>query len=319
MSSRKLPITRLYLSRAAWLGSMFTPLLMCSLACTVGYSDSKFGSEDGGGGTTGATSAASGESTTNGSGGDLFGSSSSSGMPVDECDNILEVTYRDFTEAHPDFEMPFSGDVVRLQLVEEQLGSDQRPVFRDSIGCPPDSADPSICANWTPTEPVITSAATFAEWFHTIDGINHSFDKTITLTEDPPGSETYVFDSDNFFPLSPNEGFGVSPLNNNPEGKNFLFTTEIHVNFTYNAGQVFTFRGDDDLWIFVNGRIALDLGSMHSPEQGVIDFDAQADVLGITPGNAYPMDIFQAERHTSGSNFRFETNISCFTPVDVPE
>ncbi len=35
-----------------------------------------------------------------------------------ECDNVLEVTYRDFSESHPDFEMPFSGDVVRLTLVK---------------------------------------------------------------------------------------------------------------------------------------------------------------------------------------------------------
>jgi len=101
-------------------------------------------------------------------------------------------------------------------------------------------------------------------------------------------------------------------------GKNFLFTTEIHVMFTYKAGQAFTFRGDDDLWIFVNNRLALDLGSLHAPEQGVIDFDKQAAALGISVGQSYPMDIFHAERHTSGSNFRFETNISCFTPVDVP-
>src|SRR5262245_32472473 len=30
----------------------------------------------------------------------------------EDCDSVLEVTYRDFTEAHPDFEMPFRGDVV---------------------------------------------------------------------------------------------------------------------------------------------------------------------------------------------------------------
>jgi fibro-slime domain-containing protein len=73
------------------------------------------------------------------------------------------------------------------------------------------------------------------------------------------------------------------------------------------------------LWIFVNGKLALDLGSMHSPVQGTIDFDAQAAALGITPGQTYAMDVFQAERHTTGSNFRFETNISCFIPGPVPK
>jgi fibro-slime domain-containing protein len=49
-------------------------------------------------------------------------------------------------------------------------------------------------------------------------------------------------------------------------------------------------------------------------EAGTIDFDAQAAELGIEPGGSYSMDIFHAERHTTASNFRFETNISCFRP-----
>jgi hypothetical protein len=39
----------------------------------------------------------------------------------------------------------------------------------------------------------------------------------------------------------------------------------------------------------------------------------------VAKGGTYPMDVFQAERHTSASDFRFETNISCFTPVPVPK
>jgi fibro-slime domain-containing protein len=85
--------------------------------------------------------------------------------------------------------------------------------------------------------------------------------------------------------------------------------------FTYVAGQTFTFRGDDDMWIFVNDSLALDLGSMHIAWEGSIDFDEQATALGITPGGMYRMDIFHAERHTSDSNFRIETNIGCFRPA----
>jgi len=291
-------------------------LLGGALVGCLGDSTSKFdqdGSGSGGQGSPTGTTSGSG-----GSGGDFNIGSGGSGA-TDVCDNILEVTYRDFSEAHPDFEMPFMGDVVRLQLVEQTLGADKRPVFADSIGCPQDSGDPTACANWTPNDPVIASAATFYQWYHSEDGVNHTFDRTIELTEEPPGSDMYVFDSSSFFPLGDNEGFGPTPATNNPNGYNFLFTTEIHVNFSYVAGQVFTFRGDDDLWIFVNDRLALDLGSLHMPMEGVIDFDAQAADLGITPGETYAMDIFHAERHTSGSNFHFETNISCFTPVDVPK
>jgi fibro-slime domain-containing protein len=269
-------------------------------------------------GSSGPASGQGGSILTSGAAGDSGVSvgSGGTGAASDECDNILEVTYRDFNEAHADFEMGFSGDVVRLQLVSPMIGSDRRPVFLSSIGCPQDTNNPSACAGWTPTQPVITSATTFAEWYHTVDGTNIEFPDTIELVEQ--GQNQYVFDSTAFFPLGPQDGFGVTPAGN-PQGHNFLFTTELHMNFTYEAGQVFTFRGDDDLWIFVNDRLALDLGSMHIAAQGTIDFDAMASSLGIIPGETYPMDIFHAERHTSESNFRFETNISCFTPVPVPE
>ena len=36
--------------------------------------------------------------------------------------------------------------------------------------------------------------------------------------------------------------------------------------------------------------------------------------LGITKGNSYAMDIFHAERHSTGSNFRIDTTIGCFVP-----
>lgn len=236
----------------------------------------------------------------------------------EECDSILDVIYRDFNETHPDFEMAsFSGDVVRLQLLQPNLGPDKKPVFRSSLGCPMNPQARATCANWVPDKPTITSAATFDQWFRTTSGVNMEFPRTLELIDD--GTSHFVFDSSAFFPLAPMEGFGATPANPNanPGRQNFLFTTEIHVTFTYTGQQQFTFRGDDDLWIYVNNKLALDLGSMHGPEAGTIDFDAMASALGISIGGVYPMDIFQAERHTSGSNFRFETNITCFAPVIV--
>lgn len=234
------------------------------------------------------------------------------GVDEADCDNVLEVTYRDFTEDHPDFEMPFSGDEVRLTLLEPQLDAEGKPVFRDSIGCPWSQTNPHVCADWTPTQKVIESKASFDQWYRTVPGVNQEFQKDLVLTETPAGSGNYVYESNEFFPLGPQEGFGTTPRNG--QNRNYLFTTEIHLTFTYKAGQTFSFRGDDDLWIFINDKLALDLGSMHNPAEGVIDFDAQASELGIVPNRVYRMDVFHAERHTQVSSFRIQTNIGCFTP-----
>lgn len=289
------------------------------LALTVGCSaagDGAGGGEGDGGGSGGG----SGGIPTSGSGGNGgTGTVIGPGEPPGDnpaCDSVLEVTYRDFTEAHPDFEMDFRGDVVRRGLVAPDLGPERKPTFSSNLGCPADMATPLACANWEVTTPTLSTAEAFAQWYSDVQGVNVRIDKQLELTETAPGSGEYAYDSTAFFPLEPTEGLGRSPANHHT-GNNYLFTTEIHVEFGYRAGQRFTFRGDDDLWIFVNGKLALDLGSLHGPEQGTIDFDAQAAALGIAVGGTYTMDIFHAERHTDGSNFRVTTNIACFTDVVV--
>lgn len=231
-----------------------------------------------------------------------------------EGDEVLHVVYRDFKETHPDFEMEFRGDVVRRKLVDSVLGADQKPVFVSPIGCPWDETSPVNCANWEVATPVLSTKENFEQWYHDVPDVNLRIEGTLGLFTD--GSGRHIYSSDAFFPLGPDEGFKETPRGHYL-GQNFLFTTEIHVTFTYVEGQTFSFFGDDDLWIFVNGTLALDLGSMHAKALGTIDFDAQAAALGITPGNSYAMDVFHAERHTDGSNFRIETNISGFVPVMV--
>lgn len=200
----------------------------------------------------------------------------------------LRAVIRDFPIAHPDFEIEPQTDVVVRGIVNPTITPGGTPTLSPT----------------SPGNDNITDAATFAQWYADVPGVNQRFEEDLVLTEGPAGN--FVYDSDAYFPID-GEGFG-----NEGNAHNYHFTTELHAAFTYTGGESFTFRGDDDVWVFVNGRLAIDIGGIHSANEATIDFDAQAAALGIEPNNTYAIDFFQAERHVTGSNFRIQTTIGCF-------
>lgn len=203
------------------------------------------------------------------------------------CAKIL-ATVRDFKSSHPDFET-YMGQVASVGLVLPDLSSEHKPVYNPNYR----------------GQPMISSEESFEQWYEDVPGINEAFNIILPLVGNPNGGS--VFESNAFFPID-DEGFG-----NEGNPHNYHFTTEVHTSFTYQGGETFTFRGDDDLWLFVDGRLALDLGGLHQAIEGTVVMDS----LGLEVGETYSMDIFHAERHTVDSNFRIATNIECFIPVPV--
>jgi fibro-slime domain-containing protein len=208
--------------------------------------------------------------------------------PDGGCGPNLTGVLRDFMDTHPDMEKTIADD---RGMVLADLGQDHKPVYAKPSG-----------------GTVTTSGkASYDQWYRDVQGTNQRELFTLTLT--PSGNGIYTFDDPAFFPLD-GKLFG-----NQGRNHNFHFTYELHTTFKYGGGEVFTFTGDDDLWVFINKKLAIDLGGVHGAQTATVNLDQQAQKLGIAKGQTYELSIFHAERHTTESHFRIDTTIE-FTNCD---
>lgn len=216
----------------------------------------------------------------------------------------LDFTFRDFRAGYTGIGLPgagefaeFEGDVTGLKtgLVSSNLvGGTPAYVGPGTAGGPINSGG-------------INSDATFQGWWTTTAGVNQEISKTLTADETSPG--IYTYDNPSFFLLD-GEGFG-----NEGRDHNYHFTAMFNGSFTYKPGQTFYFRGDDDLWVYINNSRVIDLGGVHGPAEAFVNLD----LLGLTADQTYSFDLFFAERHTTMSNFKMETSIELISdPVPEP-
>ena len=207
-----------------------------------------------------------------------------------------------------------------LGMVEEYLSKDGLPVRVDSTLFPWDqcSAGREVDKWFIPE--VLATGPDGREYTNaTCRDIDLKLDAEgfwlADVTESPNGCN----DPDNpgFYPLDDFEYLDSAKTIKNPKfdwdvqgcKHNYSFSMKISAQFKYIKGQYFEFRGDDDVWVFINNRLVVDIGGCHSPVEGAVDLDT----LGLVEGVEYPFHIFFSERNATGSNFKMRTSINLQT------
>lgn len=247
--------------------------------------------------------------------------------PKPENEMILKAKVRDFKEGnetdntgtHPHFNQ--NRWTCEAQLVGATVQSGIATDGSSDPAFPGDSRNPRLAAGLVPDlARCFEPPDRFSDWYEDrADDVNRSY--LVDLKFEKGGDGWYRYSNLNFFPVdngaeyrkaSDGEPAPFGHLQVGTKGEvdlsqhNYGFTMEMHATFKYEQGKGFTLgvRGDDDLWIFINGTSVLDLGGTHPAQQGSVDLDA----LGLTHGETYPLDIFFAERSVASSNLKLEVN-----------
>ena len=226
-------------------------------------------------------------------------------------------------DLHPDFDNPnLNGKYV--MYVQTTLDADGKPVYSSGTGrrvqqdwTDANSDKISWCLPMVPGDSpgslggnsngAIQSSASFAQWFRDVPGTNLSGTYAITMEYVTQGDENapcYKYETNDFFPFYPIDGqlFG-----NGPDEHNFFFTYEIASTFKRDASadQWLRFKGDDDAWVFIDGKLVLDHGGIAGNRELIVDFDR----LDLDDGETYDIRLFFAERKQPQSQFHLWTSV----------
>jgi fibro-slime domain-containing protein len=244
----------------------------------------------------------------------------------------IPIVVRDFqgygTGGHPDFEHYCCNE--SKGIVTTLLDPNRKPVYAGTDAAP---------------IAMTTGKTAFDQWYRDVPGVNYTFYKNLNLLQSGT-TGVYAMNSDTDQPWYPMCGF--YPLDTTPKipastytdgafpgrtctaydsvgygdeylNHNYGFTSELRYWFEYQGGENLKFTGDDDVWVFINGTLAVDLGGVHNRAVASVILNATNGTgqvgYGDPPssytsidfklaiGSVYEAVVFQAERWCCGSNY----------------
>jgi fibro-slime domain-containing protein len=178
----------------------------------------------------------------------------------------LTGTIRKFETSSTDFNLALSSADTAVEVVQTALGSNGKPVY----------AGNGLTS--------ITDAVSFNAWFADVDtdisGTFSSYTLAMSAKANTNGA-VFQFDEASFFPLGNTMPF---------------FTYEIKTRLTVVSGISLTLASSDDLWMFINGKLAIDNGGIHTSSSKTLDLSVFASANGISVGATVDVAIFAAHR-----------------------
>lgn len=156
-----------------------------------------------------------------------------------------------------------------------------------------------------------------ARWFSNVDNKSKSYSGALGLKYNTENKELF-YEEENFYPLD-DASFSIDD-GVNKDGHNHLFTMGFAIPFdpTFSGSEGFEIIADDDTFVFIDDKLALDMGGVHEAlngkfviyEDGEIHTSVAGEDLaysGITleKTNDALIRIFHADRDSEESTLRF--------------